>query len=191
MSARDPNDITGLLHAWTEGESAALDRLIPLIYGELRCRAKRYMAHEKPGHALQSGDLVNEVYLHLLRLNVVAWRDRTHFFATCAQLMRRILIDAARSQLSKKRGGDFHHVSLVDDIAAPGGQDDLLALDQALRDLAEIDPRKSKIVELRIFGGLSVKETAQFLHISEDTVTRDCIFAKHWLLRQLQGQHDQ
>lgn len=126
MNTRDFDDITGLLHSWRDGEGAALDRLIPLVYGELQRTAKRHMAREQPGHVLQTGDLVNEVYLQLLRFEVVAWQDRAHFFAACAQLMRRILTDSARSRLSKKRGGDVQHVPFIDNVGVSGGQDDLL-----------------------------------------------------------------
>ncbi len=193
MATADASGITCLLHAWSTGDGAALEQLMPLVYRELRRTAKRHMAHEQADHILQSGDLVNEVYLHLLRMERISWKDRAHFYAVCAQLMRRILIDNARSRLSVKHGGELRRVPLNETLIgvpdAADDQDELLAIDQALRELATLDQRKSKVLELRIFGGFSVKETAKILAISEDTVTRDCLFAKHWLLRQLHGTH--
>lgn len=162
---------------------------MPLVYRELRRTAKQYMSRQHPEQILQSGDLVNEVYLRLLRIENIPWQDRTHFYAVCAQMMRRILIDNTRARLSTKRGGDLRRVPLDDMLVAIDDQDELLAIDQALRELAALDERKSKVLELRIFGGFSVKETADILSISEDTVARDYVFAKLWLLRQLNGTH--
>lgn len=185
----DASGITCLLHAWSTGDGVALEQLMPLVYRELRRTAKRYMARQPSDHTLQSGDLVNEVYLRLLRMKQIAWQDRAHFYAVCAQMMRLILIDNARARLTAKRGGDLRRVTFDDAFMAADEQDQLLAVDQALRELAALDQRKSKVLELRIFGGFSVKETADILSVSEDTITRDCMFAKLWLLRRLKGAH--
>lgn len=187
MATADLSGITGLLYAWNTGDGFALEQLMPLVYRELLRTAKRYMVRQRSDHILQSGDLVNEVYLRLLRMQQIDWQDRGHFYAVCAQTMRLILIDTARAQLCQKRGGNHQDVSLHDTHGAVEGPDGLLIIDQALRDLATFDQRKSEVLELRIFGGFSVKETAGILGVSEDTVTRDCQFAKLWLLRQLNG----
>lgn len=188
MATADASGITCLLHAWTTGDSFALDQLMPLVYRELRRTARRHMAHQRPNHVLQSGDLVNEVYLRLLHMEKVGWQNRSHFYAVCAQMMRLILIDSARAQQSLKRGGNLQSVPLDGALAAIDDLDEFLVVDLALRDLASFDLRKSQVLELRIFGGFSVKETAEILKVSEDTVTRDCQFAKLWLLRQLDGK---
>ncbi len=188
MATADASGITCLLHAWTTGDSFALDQLMPLVYRELRRTARRHMAHQRPNHVLQSGDLVNEVYLRLLHMEKVGWQNRSHFYAVCAQMMRLILIDSARAQQSLKRGGNLQSVPLDGELAAIDDLDEFLVVDLALRDLASFDLRKSQVLELRIFGGFSVKETAEILKVSEDTVTRDCQFAKLWLLRQLDGK---
>jgi RNA polymerase sigma-70 factor, ECF subfamily len=189
MNAPSEAQITLLLRAWSQGEDQALEELTPLVYQELYRLAQRQMAREKPGHVLQNTALVNEFYLRLTKLRGMDWQDRTHFFAVSARLMRRILTDLARSRLYQKRGGAIQHVPLNE--AFVGGRKpevDLVALDRALEDLAAIDERKSRVVELRFFGGLSVEETAEALCISEDTVKRDWKFAKHWLLCELSGQ---
>jgi RNA polymerase sigma factor (TIGR02999 family) len=175
--------------AWSNGDESALERLIPLVHSELRRLAKRYMRRERPGHTLQTTALVNEAYVRLIDAGRVKWQDRAHFLAISARLMRRILVDYARSRNYVKRGGEARHVALEE--AAVYSEDrapDLIALDDVLRALAETDPRKSQIVELRFFGGLSVEETAEVLKVSPDTVGRDWRLAKAWLLRELSGQ---
>jgi RNA polymerase sigma-70 factor (ECF subfamily) len=180
------HEVTQLLKAWTTGDEQALEKLTPLVYEQLRRVAQRHMAGQRPGHVLQTTALVNEVYLQLLDCGQMNWQDRAHFFAMSAQLMRRILIDFARSRGSQKRGGDALHVSL-DEASSVCKEPDpsLLALDDALKALATVDERKSKVVELRFFGGLSVEETAAVLKVSPETVMRDWRLAKLWLLREL------
>lgn len=188
MNAAPAGEITSLLRAWSEGDDHALAQLTPLVYGELHRAAKRYMAQQEPGHILQTTALVNEVYLRLAKLQQVTWNDRSHFFAVCAQSMRHILVDHARSQLCLKRGGDAQRVTSSEDVA--GAEDrniEMLTLDEALTRLAVADKRKSQVFELRYFGGLSVQETANVLKVSEDTVIRDWRFVKHWLLSELGG----
>lgn len=179
--------VTQLLRAWRNGDEAALQELFPLVYQELYRRARRYMARENSGaNTLQPTALINEVYLRLVNLKEINWSDRAHFFAICAQLMRRILIDAARSRHYIKRGGEARHICL-EEVPIPIKQPwtDFLLLDVALTRLAAIDQRKSQIVELRFFGGLTVDETAKVLKISPETVMRDWKLAKMWLLRQV------
>ena len=179
-------EITVLLHAWSQGDKQALSQLMPLVYCELYRSAHRCMARQNPDHILQRTALVNEVYLRLVKLDQVAWHDRNHFFAVCAQSMRHVLTDYARSQLYQKRQAVAHCQFLDDRHAAPQSSiTDILALDEALTHLAAFDQRKSRVVELRYFGGLSVKETAEVLMISEATVNRDWIFAKDWLQSEL------
>jgi RNA polymerase sigma-70 factor, ECF subfamily len=189
MKEASRHDITELLLAWNNGDQAALDKIIPLVHRELHRRAKDYMRGERPGHTLQTTALVNEVYLRLVDVTRMTWQNRTHFFAVCAQLMRRILVDFARARHNVKRGGEEHPVSLEEapDIAQ-GPDVSLVALDDALNSLAAIDPRKGKVVELRFFGGLSVDETAEVLRVSPDTVLRDWRLAKVWLLREVRGK---
>ena len=178
---------TKLLQAWGQGEDAALERLLPLVYQELRRIARRYMAGERAGHTLQTTALVNEAYLRLIDSRKVNWQSRAHFFAISAQLMRRILVDHARSRGYQKRGGGAQAVTLDDDlVVSPEKGRDVVALDDALKALAEVDPRKSRVVELRFFGGLSVEETAEVLKVSQDTVLRDWRLAKSWLRREMQ-----
>jgi RNA polymerase sigma factor (TIGR02999 family) len=180
------HEVTQLLKAWTAGDQKALEKLTPLVYEQLHRVAKHYMAGQRPGHTLQTTALVNEVYLRLVDCGQVNWQDRAHFFAVSAQLMRRILIDFARSRGYQKRGGGAPHMSL--DEAPPVCHEtdtNLVALDEALKALANVDGRKSKVVELRFFGGLSVEETAEVLRVSADTVVRDWRLAKVWLLREL------
>ncbi len=177
---------TDLLLAWGRGDRHAFDALVPLVHDELRRLAKRYMARERPDHSLQPTALVNEAYLRLIDLKQIEWRDRAHFLAMSARVMRRILVDFARARHNQKRGGRGAKVSL--DAAGPIFKDtdqDLVALDDALRALAAVHPRKSDVVELRFFGGLSNEEAAKTLNVSVDTVKRDWRFAKLWLLRQL------
>jgi RNA polymerase sigma factor (TIGR02999 family) len=184
---------TALLLAWGRGEQAAFDQLVGLVHDELRRIARRHMRHERPGHSLQATALVNEAYLRLIDIKHVQWQNRAHFFAMSARVMRRILVDSARARGNEKRGGDVVKVSFDEAILVseePG--QDLVALDEALRTLETVHPRKAQVVELRFFGGLSLEETAEALHVSVDTVKRDFRFAKLWLLRELRGEqpHD-
>ncbi|MFL6334690.1 MAG: sigma-70 family RNA polymerase sigma factor [Pyrinomonadaceae bacterium] len=186
MSQPPSNEITGLLMAWGGGDESALDRLMPLVYDELRRLARRYMSRERPGHTLQTTALVNEAYLRLVNWRDVRWQNRAHFFAVSAQMMRRILVDFARDRQYLKRGGGALRVSLAEaaSLAEQRGAD-LVALDEALDALAEVDKRKARVVEMRFFGGLSVKEVAEVLKVSAETVMRDWRLAKVWLLREL------
>ena len=181
-----PEHITTLLSAWTQGEESALSELTPLVHSELRRLARSYLRRERDGHTLQTDALVNEAYVRLIDLRRIAWRDRTHFFALAARLMRRILVDYARSRQYQKRGGGVQRVplDLAGDVSL-GRSDDLVALDDALAALSQVDPRKAQVVELRHFGGLSVAEVAEVLAVSEQTVMRDWRLAKMWLLREL------
>jgi RNA polymerase sigma-70 factor (ECF subfamily) len=186
MNRAPATDLTSLLRAWSAGDEEALEQLTPLVYGQLHGLAQRYMARESPGHVLQSTALINEAYLRLSNLKGIDWQDRSHFFTTCARLMRRILTDYARSRLYLKREGNVPHVPWTDRTAgAERPVADLVALDHALDALAALDARKSHVVQLRFFAGLSLDETARALGVSRDTVKRDWIFAKHWLLREL------
>jgi RNA polymerase sigma factor (TIGR02999 family) len=189
MATSQAHDITQLLRAWGGGDEQALERLTPLVYSELRKAAKRQMARERDGHTLQTTALINEVYLRLVDLDGVGWQDRTHFFAICARLMRRILTDYARSRSYLKRGGDARRVTLDEALMVSADPSlDLVALEGALTKLGEVDSRKSSVVELRFFGGLSIKETATVLKVSSDTVTRDWNLAKAWLMREMDGE---
>jgi len=191
MPSESP-EITGLLKAWAGGDAAALDQLTPLVYEELRRLARRYMRNERAGNTLQTTALVNEAYLRLVDAKRVGWQDRAHFFAVSAQMMRRILVDAARARGSAKRGGQVKRVNHsaafnLDEIpdVSTGRDRELVAIDDALNTLAEMDPRKARVIELRFFGGLSVEETAEILKISSQTVMRDWKLAKAWLTREL------
>ena len=187
-SSAAPPELTQLLLAWSKGEQEALERLVPLVYGELRRMASRYMSRERTDHPLQSTALVHEAYLRLLDSKQVRWQNRGHFFAVSAQLMRRILVDFARSRRTLKRGEGAPKVTLNEAIhGAAEPSEDLVALDDALQALSAVDQRKAKVVELRFFGGLSVEETADALGVSADTVMRDWKLAKVWLLRELSG----
>jgi RNA polymerase sigma-70 factor, ECF subfamily len=186
-----PQEVSVLLQAWRDGDKAALDRLIPVVYSELRRLAHRYMVRERAGNSLQTTGLVNEAYLRLVDLQRIQWQDRAHFFAIAARFMRRILVDRARSRGYRKRGGDTQQVSL--DEALVGAEErgpDLVRLDDALTALEELDERKAKVVELRFFGGLSETEAAEVLKISRETVKRDWRVAKIWLLEQMSGGAD-
>ena len=179
-------DVTQLLHAWSQGQDAALEELVPLVHQELRRLARRHMFGERPGHTLQATALVNEAYLRLVNSRKVNWQNRAHFFAISAQLMRRILVDAARARGYQKRGGGIAKVTLDEALIGPREKhQDLVALDHALNALADTDARKSRVVELRFFGGLSVEETAEVLKVSPDTVLRDWRLAKAWLAREM------
>lgn len=183
------HDITRLLQAWSEGDHGALERLVPLVYEELHRLAHRYMARERPGHTLQTSALLNEAYLRLVNSPKPSWQNRAHFFAVSAQAMRRILVDWARSRQAMKRGGEAPPLELDEAlVAADGSGTDLVALDDALKALAALDPRKSAVVEQRFFGGLSVEETAEVLKVSPETVMRDWKFAKSWLRRELRKE---
>jgi len=183
-----PNEVTGLLRAWGKGDETALQKLVPLVYDQLHAAARRYMAGERLGHTLQATALIHETYLRLVNVRQVKWQNRAHFCAICAQLMRRILVDFARSRGYQKRGGDAERVDF-DEALMVGSEPEanLVALDEALRRLAEVDRRKSQVVELRFFGGLDVKQTAEVMKVSADTVMRDWKMAKVWLLRELSG----
>jgi len=184
--ASDDLKVTHLLQAWSSGDRDALDRLTPIVYDELRRLARRYMRGERSGHTLQTTALVNEAYLRLVDFKSMSWENRAHFFAVSAQLMRRILVDHARRR-NLKRGAGFQHVHL-EDTAIIGGQrqPNFVALDDALRRLAEVDSRKAQVVELRFFGGLTVEETAEVIKVSSVTVLRDWTTARAWLYRELQ-----
>lgn len=186
MAAPPAHEVTKLLRAWGSGDEQALEKLTPLIYDQLHRVARRYMADERSGHVLQTTALVNEAYVRLFDCRELDWQDRAHFFAACAQLMRRILVDIARAHRYQKRGGGVKHVAL--DEALGVGQHvhaDIRDLEDALGALTAMDARKSQVVELRFFGGLSVKETAAVLKVSDETVLRDWRLAKAWLLREL------
>jgi RNA polymerase sigma factor (TIGR02999 family) len=186
MGQPSPHEITELLVAWGGGDESALDRLMPIVYDELRRLAHRYMSNERPGHTLQTTALVNEAYLRLVSWREARWQNRAHFFAVSAQMMRRILVDFARDRKYLKRGGGALQVSLADAASLTEQRaSDLVALDEALTALAEVDPRKAQVVEMRFFGGLSVEEVAEVLKVSKETVMRDWRLAKVWLLREL------
>jgi RNA polymerase sigma-70 factor (ECF subfamily) len=186
MSDSPSDDTTQLLRAWAEGDSQALRELTPRVYRELRRMAARLLQNERPGYSLQSADLVHEVYLRLVNARELEWQHRAHFFAVAATLMRRILLDRARRRLADKRGGKAQPLDLTSSLdVAQAKARELVALDDALTALAAVDPRKSRIVELRFFGGLSVKETAEVVKVSSDTVLRDWKMARAWLLTEL------
>jgi RNA polymerase sigma factor (TIGR02999 family) len=184
----DPASATALLRAWGGGDEHALEQLVPLIDAELRRLARGYMARERLGHTLQTTALVNEAYLRLVDARQVPWADRAHFVAIAARLMRRVLVDHARARGMQKRGAGTYTVPLDDAMAvAPPLDLDLLLLDRALDALAAVDERKSRVIEMRFFGGMTVEETAAVLGVSPDTVKRDWRLAKLWLLREMDG----
>jgi RNA polymerase sigma factor (TIGR02999 family) len=188
-SAAEPvrDDVSALLRAWSGGDERALAQLTPIVYDELRRLARRYMKRERVGHSLQTTALVNEAYVRLVDYKRMHWQDRAHFLAVSAQAMRRILVDHARRR-NAKRGADVEHVSLeATAVLCPDRSNDFVALDDALKALAERAPRKARVVELRFFGGLSVDETADVLHVSSITVMREWKSAKAWLYRELSG----
>jgi len=180
------HEVTLLLKAWSSGDEGALERLTPLVYDQLHRLAHSYMSREQPGQTLQTTALVHEVYLKLVDVEKVEWQNRAHFYGLCARLMRRVLIDFARSRNYQKRGGQIPHIELEEaaTVSAVVGSE-LLAVDEALKQLAAVDTRKSEVVELRFFGGLTVEETAVALGVSQETVMRDWKLAKAWLLREL------
>lgn len=183
-----PGDITGLLRSWSEGDQSALQKLTPIVYEELHRLADRYMRRERPGHSLQATALVNEAYMRLVDYKRMQWQNRAHFFAVSAQLIRRILIEHARRR-NLKRGGGIRHLSLDEAVVVGSKRTaDLVALDDAMKALAQLDPRKERVVEMRFFGGLSVEETAEVLKVSSVTVMRDWSTAKAWLYRELGGK---
>jgi RNA polymerase sigma-70 factor, ECF subfamily len=188
MTESNEHEITALLQAWRAGDEQALERLTPRVYRELHRAARGCMGGERDDHTLQPTALINELYLRLGDLQSIDWQNRAHFFALCARQMRRILTDLARARLAEKRGGGAYVVSLDGAPEIPSAsRDDVLAIDDALRALARVDERKSKVVEFRFFGGLSVEETAEVLQVSQDTVARDWRLAKAWLLREMGG----
>lgn len=186
MERPSQGEVSVLLHAWRAGDKSALDRLVPLVYGELRRISHRRMARERAGHSLQTTALINEAYIRLADLGCLEWQDRAHFFAIAAGLMRRILVDRARSRAYLKRGGGAQRVSFDEVLmVAPQPGLDLVKLDDALKALSDFDPRKAKVVELRFFGGLAEHEAAEVLEVSRETVKRDWRVAKMWLLCEM------
>ena len=189
----DPStaQVTQLLLAWGDGDEAAFERLVPMVHAELRRIARRHMGHERGDHTLQATALVNEAYLKLIDIEKVKWQDRAHFFAMPSRLMRRVLIDVARARGYQKRGAGAHRVTLDEGrVASTGRGADVIALDEALEALAKLDARKSQVVEMRYFGGLSIEETAAALGVSVRTVKRDWTMAKLWLVRELKKSSD-
>ena len=187
MTSAASREVTQLLLAWRQGDEGALGKLIPFVHQELRLLAHMYMTGQRAEHTLQTTALVNEAYLRLVGYGQVRWQDRAHFIGVSAQLMRRILVDSARSRASKKRGGGDHQMTFDEGLlVSPEREEDLIFLDEALEELAEFDERKCKVVELRFFGGLDVKETAEVLKVSTGTVKRDWKLAKLWLLGKLE-----
>ena len=189
MTSSSSGEVSQLLQAWNDGDETALEKLMPLVYEELHRMARYYMAHESPGHTLQTTALVNEAYVRLVDAEHTSFQNRIHFLAVCAQAMRRILADWGRSRRALKRGGEIPMLRL--DEALDGAEAeglDFADLDEALNALAKVDPRKSQVVELRFFGGLNVEETAEVLKVSSDTVLRDWKMAKNWLRCELSGE---
>lgn len=186
MQMRSPKEITQLLIAWGDGDQSALEELAPLVHSELHRLAHHYMSRERPGHTLQTSALINEAYIRLINWKDVRWQNRSHFFAVSAQLMRRILVDFARDRRYLKRGGGALQVSLAEAATLTVERShDLIALDEALTALTDLDPQKGQMVEMRFFGGLTVEEVAEVLKVSEETVIRDWRLAKVWLMREL------
>jgi len=180
-----PTEVTRLLRAWSGGDANALERLTPLVYRELHRRAHWQMARERAGHTLQTTALVNEIYVRMVDLRGVSWRDRAHFFALASRLIRNVLIDAARAKGAVRRGAGSPHIPLEDALVSIERSGVLMALDDALTTLSTMDERKSRVVELRFFGGLGVEETAEVLKVSPETVKRDWKLAKAWLRREM------
>jgi len=189
MTGSASSEVSILLHAWNDGDETALQKLMPLVYDELHRMARNYMAHESPGHTLQTTALVNEAYVRLVDSAHANFQNRIHFFAVCALAMRRILADWGRSRRAVKRGGEIPMLRLDEALDGAEAQGlDFADLDEALNALAKVDPRKSRVVELRFFGGLNLEETAQVLKVSSDTVMRDWKMAKNWLRCELSGE---
>ncbi len=193
MSSSPADNLTGLLNEWGQGDKAALDKLTPLVYDELRRIAHHYVQRERDGHTLQTTALVNEAYLRLVNQQKIEWQNRSHFFAVTARVMRHILIDHARRRRYAKRGGDAPQLQLEDaDAMTEQRAAELISLDEALQELCKLDARKNRVVELRYFGGLSLEETATVLNISPMTVRRDWRAAKAWLFRRMKaGEKDE
>ena len=185
MTSVSRDDVTGWLRAWSNGDETALERLTPLVYGELRQRARGLMGRERAGHSLQPTALIHEAFLRLVGPSPVDWCDRTHFYALAARLMRQILVDHARSRGRQKRGGAALPIAFDETVIGPREAPDLVRLDDALQALAETDERKSRVIELRFFGGFSVDEVADVLEVSPQTVLRDWRLAKAWLQREM------
>lgn len=184
--AESDHDITEILQQWSDGDENAVERLFPFVYDELRRLARNYLAKERSGHTLQPTALVHEAYLRLIDQNRTTWQNRIHFYAVAANMMRRILVNHARDRAAKKRGGDFQIVSLVENFNAAGKDTlDVVRLNEALQELEKFDARKSRVVEMRFFGGLSEKEISEVLKVSEKTVLRDWLMAKMWLRREM------
>jgi RNA polymerase sigma factor (TIGR02999 family) len=189
MAEGSSPQVTVLLRAWREGDQAALDRLTPIVYSELHRIAHRYMTRERADHTLQTSALVNEAYIRLVDANQIDWKNRAHFFAVSSTLMRRILVDFARSHASQKKGGNVPKVELEEGLVpARHRVEDLLALDESLTALEAFDARKARVVELHFFGGLSPEETAEVIGVSPDTVFRDWRLAKAWLAKRMKGE---
>jgi RNA polymerase sigma factor (TIGR02999 family) len=189
LPTKSPGAVTVLLQAWNGGDDSALEQLTPLVEAELRRLARGYMGRERRGHTLQATALVNEAFVRLTDARSIGWQDRAHFLGIAARLMRRVLVDHARARGYRKRGGGVQRVTLNEGLVASSEPAlDVIALDRALEALAAVDGRKSQVIELRFFGGLSVEETAEVLHVSPDTVKRDWRLAKLWLLRELEGE---
>jgi RNA polymerase sigma factor (TIGR02999 family) len=189
MKTQTQADVTRLLVNWTNGDKKALEALMPLVYGELHRLAKRYLRRERSDHTLQSTALVHEAYLRMVDQKGMQWQNRAHFFAVAAQMIRRILVDHARTHKAEKRGGGTPKLALDEAIGVPQRRDlNLVALDDAINTLTGMDPQQGRIVELRFFGGLSIEETAEVLSISPATVKRDWAVAKAWLYRDLSGR---
>jgi RNA polymerase sigma-70 factor, ECF subfamily len=189
--SKSPAEVTELLHAWSRGDQTAFDQLAPVVYAELRRLARHYMARERPDHTLQPTALVHEAYMRLADFRNLHWKNRLHFFAISAQVMRRVLVDFARSRHRRRRGGSAQRLSLDECVQVGTGYDaSLLALDDALTALAAEDARKCQVVEMKFFGGLSAEEIANSLNVSPDTVLRDWKLAKLWLLREMSGPNE-
>lgn len=185
MAASQPADVTRLLKAWSDGDARALDQLTPLVIHELKRIARRSLHAERGEHTLQTTALVNEAYMRLIDVTNVRWQDRAHFFAICARIMRQIMVEAARARMAEKRGGSALRITFDEALPAASRQSQLVALEEALTDLAAFDERKARVIELRFFGGLNVQETAHVLQVSEQSVHRDWRLARSWLLREL------
>jgi RNA polymerase sigma factor (TIGR02999 family) len=180
-----PGEVTQLLQAWSQGEASALERLLPLVYTDLRRRARQYLARERRGHSLEASDLIHEAYLRLAASSAVDWQSRAHFFALAARLMRQILVDHARARGYRKRGGGRRQVSFDEALVCGALDWNLVELDEALQALSAMDIRKGRVVEMRFFGGLSAEETATVLQVSPQTVLRDWKLSKAWLLQRM------
>jgi RNA polymerase sigma-70 factor, ECF subfamily len=192
MSTPNTHEVTDLLLAWSDGDQAALDHLAPLVQSELRRLARTYMRRERAGHTLQTTALINEVYLRLIDAKKISWQNRAHFYGIAARLMRRVLVDCARERNYQKRGGGAFQVTFNEALAVgAAGNPDILALDEALSELAKIYERKAQVVEMRFFGGLKEKEIAMALGVSPETVRRDWRLARSWLLRKLNKKNDE